>query len=443
MTNEATRRPIDLLSADRGCLLLESTALPAFLHVNFMSRLEEIIAEDGFWPAQGTWSSRYRPYNVRDGILQVPVQGILLHGVKSTYGGWLTGFGYLEKAFKRAQGDDNVRGVALMVDSPGGTVAGTFETAELIRQISEEKPVQAFVSGRATSAAYALASAADTVHLTPSSETGSVGVLATHLDASKLLDDIGIKFTYVFAGKHKVDGNPTEPLPDSVRKDIQASVDKTYEKFVSTVASQRSISNDDVRNTEARVFDAEESLQVDFADDIGDLDAAMATFASDTAPETRIGGFQMTKPADDKGTTQTQPTASQEEPPKQEAVITEDQKRAYREEGAKAERDRFKTVMTGDDYAGREVTANQMLTTTALSAEEISAVLKSVPKAAAAPAGTQRNHFTEAMRQETQEQPSPGGGENPGGEGGGTEAKTPTAVANRFFDNVGLKNKET
>ena len=127
----------------------------------------------------------------------------------------------------------------MMIDSPGGTVSGTFETTALARAVADYKPVRSFVKGSATSAAYALASGARRIELNPSSRTGSVGVVLTHADLSKLYDDVGIKVSYVFAGKHKIDGNPMQPLPEHVRDDFQAQVDKTYAKFVSTVAQNR------------------------------------------------------------------------------------------------------------------------------------------------------------------------------------------------------------
>jgi len=51
----------------------------------------------------------------------------------------------------------------------------------------------------------------------------------------------GFKVTYVFAGGHKVDGNPHEPLPDTVKGDLQAEIDKHYALFVFTVAFNRGL----------------------------------------------------------------------------------------------------------------------------------------------------------------------------------------------------------
>jgi capsid assembly protease len=55
----------------------------------------------------------------------------------------------------------NIGGILLDIDSPGGAVAGATELAELVRELSQQKGIAAFVNGYATSAAYAIASGAN------------------------------------------------------------------------------------------------------------------------------------------------------------------------------------------------------------------------------------------------------------------------------------------
>jgi ClpP class serine protease len=67
----------------------------------------------------------------------------------------------------RALADPNAKTVDLVIDSPGGSVLGLPETADAIRAANHVKPVRAFVTGIAASAAYWLASQASTITLTP------------------------------------------------------------------------------------------------------------------------------------------------------------------------------------------------------------------------------------------------------------------------------------
>ncbi len=74
----------------------------------------------------------------------------------------------------------------------------------------------------------------------------------------------------IYAGGHKVDGNPFEPLPEAVRADLQGEVDQIYAMFVATVARGRSnLTEDAIRATEARTCLGAEAVEVGLADDVG------------------------------------------------------------------------------------------------------------------------------------------------------------------------------
>ena len=235
------------------------------------------LAGDDFWT---TWTAHYyRPYNVQDGVLRIPVRGSLVNRSTLQIGSWRTGHEYIRRAVMRGVDDKDVRAILFDVDSPGGEAAGNFELSEQIREARDAKPMMALVDTQAFSGAYSLASAAHSISAVPSGQTGSVGVVTTHVDASKMFEDFGLNFTLIHAGKHKVDGHPFGPLPDDVRGDIQGRVDKLYSKFVSTVAVNRGMDEEAVRATEARTCDAEESMAIGFADQVASYHDAAARFA--------------------------------------------------------------------------------------------------------------------------------------------------------------------
>ena len=126
-----------------------------------------------------------------------------------------------------------------MIDSPGGSVLGLPETADAIHAANRVKPVRAFVTGIAASAAYWLASQASTITLTPSGEVGSVGVLDLHADISKALENSGVKLTAVTAGPHKVERAPFTSLSDDAKEHMQSSVDAWYGDFLGTIRRGR------------------------------------------------------------------------------------------------------------------------------------------------------------------------------------------------------------
>ncbi|MGI9503233.1 MAG: S49 family peptidase, partial [Geminicoccaceae bacterium] len=170
------------------------------------------INDDGFWPTPGDWMARYRPYNVIDGVLQIPVMGALINRMGYQIGRYATGYSYIERAFERGLADSMVKGIAFVIDSPGGEAAGNFELVDKLYAGRGQKPMAAFVADMAFSGGYSIATAAPTINITRSGATGSVGVVTMHVDVSEALSQAGIKVTFIKAGAHKVDGNSYEPL---------------------------------------------------------------------------------------------------------------------------------------------------------------------------------------------------------------------------------------
>lgn len=234
---------------------------------------------EGFWFPEGDWRQAYRPYKVANGILSIPVEGVLLNKFPWAIG-YATGYEYIHQAMLRGMADDSVKGIALVIDSPGGMVSGNFDLVDRMFAMRGEKPIKAFASDSAYSAAYSIASAADKISVSRSGGVGSIGVVTTHVDYSGALAEAGIKVTFIFAGKHKVDGNSYEPLPEDVRSKIQGRIDALYADFVSIVARNRDMDEKAVRATEADTFMASEAIENGLADETGAFEDAFAAFTA-------------------------------------------------------------------------------------------------------------------------------------------------------------------
>lgn len=355
----------DLLSATLSHLIADPEA----------NKLMGAMSRGDFW--EGGDDFAWRPYVVHDGILQIPVQGVLLNRFSYALGRWATGYQYIEKALLRGLDDANVRAIALLVDSPGGEVAGCFELAEKVFAGRGRKPIRAFASDHAYSAAYALASAATDLVVSSSGGTGSVGVVTAHYDVSKAMEDYGVKITFVFAGDHKVDGNPYQPLPDSVRVRMQKRIDKIYSTFVSTVARNRDMDEEAVKDTKALTYDAEDSITVGFADRIGALDEEMVIFKDEVAA------------AEDE-----QMSITQEQMDAAVATARAEGVQAGKvegkAEGVTAERTRIKAIIGSEDGKKKPKAALTLALNSGDPTENVLATLAELPeeKAEAAPAAT-------------------------------------------------------
>jgi signal peptide peptidase SppA len=221
------------------------------------------------------------PYTLVDGIAVIEISGVLIHR-----GGWIgessgqTSYEGIAAQIEAAASDPLVRGVALEIDSFGGEVAGVFDLADRIRALRQNKPVWAFVAEHAFSAGYALASQADRIILPRTGALGSIGVVVLHADMSGQLDQDGVRVTLIHSGRHKVDGNPYQPLPDPVRDDIQLEIDVLRFLFAETVAAGRAgrLSQEAALATEAATFRGADAVAAGLADEVSDLARGFSAF---------------------------------------------------------------------------------------------------------------------------------------------------------------------
>ncbi|MBT2748351.1 MULTISPECIES: S49 family peptidase [unclassified Lysobacter] len=210
------------------------------------------------------------------GIAVLPIHGTLVQrtgGLDALSG--LTSYESIGRRLEAMLADSTVRGIVLDIDSPGGEAAGVFDLADQIHAAGQHKPVWAVANDAAFSAAYALASASQRVFLTRTAGVGSIGVIALHLDQSQQDANAGLKFTPIHAGARKNDGSPHEPLTPQARASIQTEVDRLYELFVLTVAHQRGLSIDAVRESEAALYFGQDAINVGLADRLGTLSDAV------------------------------------------------------------------------------------------------------------------------------------------------------------------------
>jgi signal peptide peptidase SppA len=150
-----------------------------------------------------------------------------------------TDYAAVRSNVRRALADPSAKTVDLVIDSPGGSVLGLPETADVIHAANRIKPVRAFVTCIAASAAYWLASQASSITLTPSGQVGSVGVLDIHADITKALDNSGVRITAVTAGPLKVERAPFTSLSDDAKARMQTGVDAWYADFLGTIRRGR------------------------------------------------------------------------------------------------------------------------------------------------------------------------------------------------------------
>ncbi len=348
----------------------------------------DMVAEVEQYMEHGESSDRLpRPYSVKNSIAVIPVVGTLVHKLGSIrpFSG-MTGYDGILRNVEIACQDPGVRGLLFDMDSPGGEVAGCFDTVMQIRELVEAsgKPLWASCFDMSCSAAMALSSAASGRLITKSGITGSVGVLMAHFSFEQKLESDGIKVTLIHSGAHKVDGNPYEDLPDSVLSEFQRETDELRTQFAEIVAEGTGLSVKDVMDTEARCFRGQDAIDIQFASQIINGNDAVDVFSTFLSNQGRTiinpGGTSMrTEEGDTKENDESaEAAAGQTKPgaPAEEAF-------ADVIETAKAEeRARISSILTSEHAQGKADLANHLAFETEMAADEATAILEKSPVSA-------------------------------------------------------------
>jgi signal peptide peptidase SppA len=138
-------------------------------------------------------------------------------------------------------GNPKVEQIAMIFDTPGGSVFGVAELAAKVREVRKTKKVTAVVDSVAASAGYWLASQANEIVLTPGGQVGSIGVMAMHTDVSALEANAGIKTTLISHPERKGEGASEIPLSEVAREEIMGKVRAYYDMFIADVGKGRGV----------------------------------------------------------------------------------------------------------------------------------------------------------------------------------------------------------
>lgn len=187
------------------------------------------------------------------------------------------GFG---RELTAAVNNPNIDTILVEIDSPGGTVPGVQELADVVYEARQKKPIIGLINSMCASAAYWIGSQMSQLILTPGGVAGSVGVFCGHISLSGALDKAGIVVTLVKRPEKKAELNPYYPLSDDARDTLQAGVDRTYRAFIAAVARGRktTTANVDGRYGRGSVLDSDEALRVGMVDKIEATDSYFGNF---------------------------------------------------------------------------------------------------------------------------------------------------------------------
>ncbi|MFK4391932.1 protease-4 [Peribacillus frigoritolerans] len=194
---------------------------------------------------------------------------------------------YNHRAFmdklKMAEENDDIKGIILRVNSPGGGVVESAEIHEKILDIKKvKKPVYVSMGSMAASGGYYISAPADKIYASPETMTGSLGVIMHGYNYEKLAKKYGVEFETIKSGPHKDIMSPTREMTGEEREILQNMINNSYDQFVKVIADGRGMTEKEVREiADGRIYDGRQAKENHLIDDFGHLDDVIAAMKTD------------------------------------------------------------------------------------------------------------------------------------------------------------------
>ncbi|MBT8082107.1 MAG: signal peptide peptidase SppA [Gammaproteobacteria bacterium] len=178
---------------------------------------------------------------------------------------------------RRALEDEAVKAVVLRVDSGGGSAFASEVIAEEIRELQEAgKPVVASMGSVAASGGYWISMFADKIYASPTTITGSIGILGMFPTFQRTLAAVGIYNDGVGTTPWSGQLRPDREMNDETKALFQAVINDGYQDFITGVAEGRELEVEYVDQIgQGKVWTGEEALSNGLVDELGGLKMAI------------------------------------------------------------------------------------------------------------------------------------------------------------------------
>ena len=208
--------------------------------------------------------------DAEDLIAIINVEGVIMTGQEAP---GTAGSDSIVEKINKAKHNDDVKAMILRVNSPGGDVyASELITNALADFKSTEREVYVSMGDIAASGGVWVTTNSTEIWAEETTLTGSIGVYSIIPTLGRALDWAGVNIDGVSSTKMG-EWDPSQPMPDYIKKYFQSSVDGMYENFVSTVASNRGMEYDDLlKIAGGRIWAGNKAQELGLVDSIGSLE---------------------------------------------------------------------------------------------------------------------------------------------------------------------------
>lgn len=204
------------------------------------------------------------------------------HIARLRVNGMITGDDVTMGLLKDIAENGNAKALIVRIDSPGGTTAGSEALYDALRDVAAKKPVVAVMDSVAASGGYITALGTDRIFARQNTITGSIGVIFSYPEVSRLLDTLGIKVEEIKSAELKAEPAPYKPTSDKARAAAMVLVQDGFEWFKSLVAERRKMTPERVAIlADGRIFSGRMAVKEGLIDALGGEDEAIAWLESE------------------------------------------------------------------------------------------------------------------------------------------------------------------
>jgi len=186
----------------------------------------------------------------------------------------------MAKAIRQIREDDNIKGVVMRVNSPGGSALSSDLIWRELELLKKEKPYVVSFGNVAASGGYYISCGAERIFAQENTITGSIGVFGMLPNVEQAAKNIGITSEVVSTNKHSFEHSLIKGASPEIKALILKGVEETYSTFVNRVSEGRKMKFEDVDAIgQGRVWSGKDALKIGLVDEIGGLQNAIAYVA--------------------------------------------------------------------------------------------------------------------------------------------------------------------
>ncbi|AFZ47525.1 signal peptide peptidase SppA, 67K type [Cyanobacterium stanieri PCC 7202] len=218
-------------------------------------------------------NNRRTSQNIKDKIAILHIDGNIVDGIGRV---GEVGSTRMVREIEKIREDDNIKGVVVRINSPGGSAIASEIIARELELTAQEKPVVISMGDVAASGGYWIATAGEKIFANDSTITGSIGVFGLLFNLEDIANNIGISADVVKTNELADVGNTFKAKTEEEVQIFQSNVDQIYDAFLEKVSESRNLSMTEVDAiAQGRVWAGNVAQEIGLVDEIGGLDNAI------------------------------------------------------------------------------------------------------------------------------------------------------------------------